>query len=295
MSDMDLQIKISLELQNSLKELKSLGGLIKSLVNDIKNSFKGVSTSITANLQKAGQSLQAFGNAVDNLEKKFKKFGRELSQNVTLPLVALATLSLKNVFDKALEGTGTASMNAFAGAVQELTKEFKDLTLEIGEALAPVMTSIISKIIDGIKWFRSLSDTTKNTLLVIAGIAAALGPMALAVSSVLSVVSQLSLAFGKILTYAPQISSFFSGLSSVLSAPVIAIAAIVTSIVGLINVFSKLREAGVDTFEAIELTLTWFATQFGNLVGGNILKTIENLIGGLGGLASLVNEELEIK
>ena len=97
MSDMDLQIKISLELQNSLKELKSLGGLIKSLVNDIKNSFKGVSTSITANLQKAGQSLQAFGNAVDNLEKKFKKFGRELSQNVTLPLVALATLSLKNV------------------------------------------------------------------------------------------------------------------------------------------------------------------------------------------------------
>ena len=38
MSDMDLQIKISLELQNSLKELKSLGGLIKSLVNGIKNS-----------------------------------------------------------------------------------------------------------------------------------------------------------------------------------------------------------------------------------------------------------------
>ena len=92
MSDMDLQIKISLELQNSLKELKSLGGLIKSLVNDIKNSFKGVSTSITANLQKAGQSLQAFGNAVDNLEKKFKKFGRELSHPYFLVLSTICYL-----------------------------------------------------------------------------------------------------------------------------------------------------------------------------------------------------------
>lgn len=265
----ELQIEITSNIESAISGFDS-----------IKKSVKGVGPAISSF---AGQ-LDRLANGLDGLEKKFKKFGRELTQNVTLPIAALATLSLKNIFDTALAGNGTAAMNSFAASVQQLKRDFDGLLKDIGVQIAPFFEKLAVAAGKLINSYKSLSPETKKLILIFAGIAAAVGPVSLAIASFLGVMSKLLPVFSAAL-------KIFSGFFSLLTAKITIIASLVLSISGLINIFIKLKKSGEDTFSALTSVLKLAAAGFGHYVGGTIIKALAGLITVAGKVVSFFNKD----
>ena len=88
--------------------------------------------------------------------------------------------------DVARTSDGTANQMRAAQAA------FEELQVTIGTKLLPVLTPLIEKLGAALNWFASLPDPVQDTVLVVAGLAAALGP-------VLYVIGNLTSAFGILL------------------------------------------------------------------------------------------------
>lgn len=90
-----------------------------------------------------------------------------------------------------------------ASQMKLLWNGIKDLGYQFGEILLPVLNDVVDSLKGAVKWFSDLEDGTKKTILVVAGIAAAFGPVILAVgklitafTSIMSVIGSLKVALG---------------------------------------------------------------------------------------------------
>lgn len=63
------------------------------------------------------------------------------------------------------------------GKISTLKDSFKEATGSLTEALLPALTSIVEALTKVADWFGNLSDTGKNTILIIGGIVASIGPL----------------------------------------------------------------------------------------------------------------------
>ena len=104
-------------------------------------------------------------------------------QGVILPLLGTSDAIL-NDFIPALNGAGGATqdvaeeqMKAFSAQMKALWNQIKNVASSIGRRLIPIISWLGEKVKSLLEWFANLSDTTKNTILVIAGIVAAIGPL----------------------------------------------------------------------------------------------------------------------
>src|SRR5690606_13308071 len=97
-----------------------------------------------------------------SFEKQAKKLGRDFSTLVTAPIAALAGISLKNLYDTGSIEGATGPAREFALVIQDLMRNFKDLSLELGQRLAPLFSSLAAGMSNLMKWFKSLDDSTKN-------------------------------------------------------------------------------------------------------------------------------------
>lgn len=248
----NLQLEISSSVGGAVDGIKSLGREIKNLEPNIK----------------------IVADQLDRLEKGFKKFGRELTQNVTAPIAALAGLSLKNIYDTAVDGRGTSAMNEFAASIQNVKKEFDLLLKDIGNQIAPTITKFINLLSGLMAEFRKLSPETKSLIITFAAIAAAVGPVALAISSFLSVAVQLTKAVSFLVTIGPAVVAFFTS-------PIVAAIALAAIIGGLINLMLNLNRAGVGVGEAIvkslDLAATYLEKTFYPVLAWTLRKIDQNI------------------
>ena len=63
------------------------------------------------------------------------------------------------------------------GKISTLKDSFKEATGSLTEALLPALTSIVEALTKVADWFNNLSDEGKNTILIIGGIVASIGPL----------------------------------------------------------------------------------------------------------------------
>ena len=273
MSDFDLQIKIAANIADAVDKIASLG-----------KAFKELGTSVKAIGPAVKQSLDQTSKSLDGFSKSTKKLGRDFSVNVTAPIAALAGLSLKKIFDDATAGGGTASMNKFAASVQTLKSAFDDLLRDVGTQLAPVFTKVADVLTNLINIYRNLSPETKSFINTIAGIAAAVGPLLLGLSSIAGLLA-------KLWPIIQLVASGFSALVGFLTSPAALIAAIGVAVAGLINVFIKLKASGESTFGALTDVLKLAATGFAKYIGGTMIKAISKLMEGAGAVVGFFNKE----
>lgn len=300
MADMDVQIKYTSNAKDAAAEVKLVAqafqdaankanGTTESL-NNTEESAQGTAAALgeasdsateTANalgevadqannVEKSTKGIKSLINELNSLEKSAKKLGRDFSALVTAPIAALAGLSLKNVFDKgALEGSSGSARN-LALAFQNLKKNFDEVLNTVGTQLTPIFIKLTGVLNTLLQAYRSLSSDTRQFINGFALAAAAIGPLLLAFSSLLSISIKLAPVFavlGKSLLTVFQI----------ISSPAALVAGLVTSLVGITNVFLKLRQAGVGTADALLKSFTLFVTGFNNYITKNILKGV-NLI-----------------
>lgn len=296
MADMKTQIKIEANTAGAEKDLKNLEGIFK----DSKVAIEGTGNSLddmSKSASDAGGSIKVLkfeleetGNqksAIDQLSESLNRLGRsvkqlgmDLTKSITAPIAALAGISLKNLYDTgAIEGS-TGPAREFALAVQDLRRNIKELSLEIGTTLAPIFSSLSNAVNNLITWFGSLDQETKKIIITVSLIASAIGPTLVALSGFISLGA-------KLLPIISAIGAALAGLVSFLMSPVTLIAALGASIAGLINVFLKLKTAGTDTATALSQSFNLFVTGFNNYVVGSLLKGISLITSGLSKLAGI--------
>ena len=294
MADLKTNFKItgdSKEAQKAVEELNDALNDSKKSIDETTESFEEMdSASVDAgdSVEQLADELEELGDkksaidslaqSLDNFEKQAKKLGRDFTTLVTAPIAALAGISLKNLYDTGSIEGATGPAREFALVIQDLMRNFKDLSLELGQRLAPLFSSLAAGMSNLMKWFKSLDDSTKNLVINFGLMAAAIGPMILAFSSLAGI-------FAKLLPVLKVVGVALAGIFSVLTSPIAIITALAATLAGLTNVFLKLRKAGVDTATALNSTFNLFVSGFNNYVTKNILKGVNLIIQGLSKLA----------
>ncbi len=146
-----------------------------------------------------------------------------------------------------------------AGQMTILKSQLEELAISFGEILMPTIRAIVAKIQALVDKFNALSPATKETIVKIALVAAALGPLLIVVGKTISTVGRLmQFASGipAILTKAKAafsaVSAAIGGISAPVVAVVAAIAVLVAAFVHLWNTNEGFRNKITEIWEKIK-------------------------------------------
>jgi len=191
---------------------------------------------------------------------------------------------------------GTSKLSkTLGGRLSTLRDNFNlmmgDIGQLIGEFLSPLI-SVATKLMQG---FQGLSSTTKTIIVVVAGLAAALGPLIFSIGAISSILPILTLGMAKL-----------SVAVNSISLPVVAVTALILSLAAaavylwdnwqlvvkhLQNGFKKLKNAALTMAQGVVKHLAFLAQGFvnlANLAGFELSNPLTALVGKLEGLKETI-------
>ena len=121
-----------------------------------------------------------------------------------------------------------------AGQLTILKSQLEELAISFGEILMPVIRDIITKIQEFVDKLNALDPATKQTIIKIGLMAAALGPLLIVVGKTISSIGSMMTFISKIPTMIAGAKTAFSTLGAAIggiSAPVVAVVAIIATLV----------------------------------------------------------------
>ena len=209
------------------------GGTTQDAVRALTGALKGNNTM-----------LDNYGMAVNDALVKQKALELGLASGtgeLSLQAKQAATLALIWEQTGAAQGQAGREADGASGSMRALQVEVKNLATSFGEILLPIITPIVSGIADMVNKIGSLSPELQKTIVVIGGIAAAIGP--------------LMLGLGSLLKLAPLIGAAFTAMTGPIGIAVAAIAALTTGIIALTN-RQKEAENAAEALAIINNTVT---------------------------------------
>ncbi|NBH78585.1 phage tail tape measure protein [Clostridiaceae bacterium] len=162
-----------------------------------------------------------------------------------------------------IESSGAAQQMAntqldnLQGQLTILKSALEGLAISIGEILFPVIKNIVSGIQGFVDWLNNLDEGTKQTIVTIGLIVAAVGPVLIVIGKVISAVGTILSVVSKIGPVIGAVKTAATGLFTVLAANpialvVAAIAALIAIFVVLWNNCEGFREFWIGLWEAIK-------------------------------------------
>lgn len=161
-------------------------GKTKVAVTDANGNFRDMS-DIVADVQKATEGMTE-AEKLNALQSTFtadsiKAMG--ILTNGTKGELEGFTNELYNS-EGAAKSMAEALNNNLKGDITKLKSAFGELQLQIADRLTPVLRNLAQGLTNVINWFNNLSPAAQNVIMAIVGIAAAIGPMLLLVSKVMT-------------------------------------------------------------------------------------------------------------
>ena len=154
-----------------------------------------------------------------------------------------------------------AMMSGFGGSIEQLKSSIDVLMTSLGQLLAEYLTPIIVKIQELVTKFNALDDSNKQTIIKIALLVAALGPLLIAIGKTISIIGALMQFISKIPTIISSAKTAFTALSGTIggiSVPVVvvvaAIAALVAAFMHLWNTNEDFKNSILSIWEQIKAT-----------------------------------------
>jgi len=280
------------------------------LAGDLTAMYGGTTAdavrALTGALKGNNTMLDNYGMAVNDAMIKTKAFEMGLYSGkgqMDLAAKQAATLALIMEQTGAAQGQAAREAEGASGSMRAFTTEIKNLATDIGEVLLPVITPLLNSLGDIVKKFSELSPKTQKTIVIIAGLAAAIGPLLLILGPVVSAIGTLVTGLGAMSTAMAGGASLVAGLTAgfpalgaaitLITGPIgIAIAAIAGLVAAGVLIYKnwdKIKEtldrvwgAIVDFFtktipEAIEKGLKWFSE-----LPGKVAEFMNELPGKIG-------------
>ena len=231
------------------------GGTTQDAVRALTGSLKGNNTM-----------LDNYGMAVNDAMIKTKAFEMGIYSGkgeMDLATKQAATLALIMEQTGAAQGQAAREAEGASGTLRGLGTELKNIATDLGEVLLPSITPFIAKIKEIISGFGTLSPEAKKIIVIIAGIAAAIGPllilvgqMSLGLSSIIKLFGGFSAASGAATTATGGLSTVIGALTGPIGIAIAAIAAITAIIVALWKTNEDFRENVKAIWEQIKEIFT---------------------------------------
>lgn len=162
------------------------------------------------------QAIQAIGSALRGESEPLRAYG-VLLDDATLRQAALALGLVKTtkealtpqqkvlaaqkvIYDQTstAQGDFARTSDGLANSQRILTAKFKDVGTELGTVLLPLAQKLVEWITKAVDWFSDLSPTMQKTIVIVAGLAAALGPVLMVLGSIITAVTALAPILGAI-------------------------------------------------------------------------------------------------
>lgn len=164
--------------------------------------------------------------------------------------------AIANCDGKSAEMAATMQDN-LAGQLQILKSQLEELAISFGELLMPAMRAIVGWIQQFVDWLNSMGEGTKKVIMVVALLAAALGPVLIVVGKVISAVGTIMTIVPKIASAIKIVQGAFTALNATMLAnPIVliiaAIAALVAAFIYLWNNCEGFRQFWIDLWENIK-------------------------------------------
>lgn len=200
--------------------LQNIGGLTEAeaakqsqtliqLAGDLTAMFGGTTAdavrALTGALKGNNTMLDNYGMAVNDALIKTKAFEMGIYSGkgeMDLATKQAATLALIMEQTGAAQGQAAREAEGASGTMRALATELKNVSGELGQVLIPIVTPFIASLRDWVKQFGELSPATQKTIVVIAGLAAAIGPL-------LIVLGTLSSSIGSIIKVGGSLAKLF--------------------------------------------------------------------------------------
>lgn len=122
-----------------------------------------------------------------------------------------------------------------AGSFRELKSAAEGVLISINDMGKGPLRSLIDKLVDLVRWFDDTSDSTKQWIIILAGVAAAIGPLLIVLGTIIGFLPTLITGF-KIL------ATVFGVVAGAISWPVVLIGALVAALVAAYAASETFRE-----------------------------------------------------
>jgi len=171
-------------------------GLTEQLTGISEDGLKQVTPAMLDFAQSMGLDLQsaasAIGKTIGTDTNALARYGIEVDASATKQQkLAQVVDQLNKKFGGAAEAAGKTG----AGALVRLKNEAGNLAEDFGTLLFPAINNIVSGLSGFVKWLSSLDEGTKQTILTVAGLAAAAGPLLIIIGKMSQGVQALGGAF----------------------------------------------------------------------------------------------------
>ena len=242
----------------------------EAIMDDLINALAAMEDPVERN--KIGS--QAFGGAWKDLA----------------PILAMGTDGISAARQEArdlgivMNNDALKGANEFRQGIERLKAQFGALFLELGTKIAPMLNdtlvpiisdkvipiviSFVNRIGNLVEWFGNLSSPMQNTILVIVGLVAAIGP-------VLLVVGKLMTAFSAIMPVITALKGWMAALAIGPAAPIILVGAAIAGLVYLVvKHWDEIKDAISSAVTFIGGILKPFAEFFTSLFEGIRKNTV---------------------
>ena len=164
-------------------------GMTERQINDV----------IEASAQLATATGMTLESAVKNLAKTYGGLTGELGESIpALKNLTVEQLKSGEAVQYILEnykGYAEAAAQSGAGSMKQLKNQLGDLAEQLGIILLPILQKIVSWVSNLATWFQNLSPTTQKVIVVIASLAAAIGPVLIVGGKLLAMLPMIKAAF----------------------------------------------------------------------------------------------------
>lgn len=200
-------------------------GRTEQQINDIIEAAAQLSAA-------TGMSLDS---AVKNLAKTYGGLAGELGESIPA-LRDLTKEQLQNgdavkLVKEQYKGFAEAAAQTGAGSLVQLKNQLGDLAEQIGTILMPFVQSLVNGLSKLVGWLQSFSPAAQKTIVVIAGIVAAIGPLVIS----LGLMAQ---GWAAIVAMAPTISAAFTAMTG----PIAGVIAVVVTLIAKLHTALTLRD-----------------------------------------------------
>lgn len=184
-------------------------GLTEQQIND----------TIEAAAQLSSATGMTLDSAVKNLAKTYGGLSGELGESIP-KLKELTTEQMKNgeavkfILDN-YRGFAESAAETGLGPLQQLKNSIGDVGEEIGKVLMPMVQEAAKVLKEFAIWLQDLSPTAKTVIVVVGGLAAAVGPLSLGLGGLIKVLPAIKVGLLALVSPAGLVTAAIGGLAYV--------------------------------------------------------------------------------
>lgn len=247
---------------------------LKAMFNELGKSGTDVSDIIKSETGKSFQDLMNEGTSLGEVISMLLQYANDTGVGLSdlfssveagsaaLTLASKGAKGYNDILNQMVNSSGATEsayekMQTTTWTLAKAFNEIKNVALEFGNALMSVLSPAIQSFVDMLHnlatWLSSIDEDTKQVIVTVAMVAAAIGPVLLVIGKLFTTVSRL-------MTAVSSLSAVWAGLSTVLGglvAPVLAIIAVIAALyVAWETDFNGMRDTVSSVFTSIQSIVT---------------------------------------